>query len=260
MSLVFEKYQGTGNDFVVIDDRKLSFPENNLEFVMHICNRKFGVGSDGLMLIRNHPDADFKMVFFNPDGSKSLCGNGSRCAVHFAERLGVAGTKGTFITTDGLHTYEIIQADGRIAISMHDVADSKVLKGHKFIHTGSPHLIVEVSDVDSTNVFAEGRALRYDRCFDSMNGVNVNFVEEISAGCFGVRTYERGVENETLSCGTGVTAVAIAMALEGKAIERAEIHTHGGVLEVQFHQNGNKFTGIRLIGPVQHVFSGVLHA
>jgi diaminopimelate epimerase len=260
MNLVFEKYQGTGNDFVVIDDRKLTFPETDLEFIVHLCHRKFGVGSDGLMLIRNHPDADFEMVFFNPDGSRSLCGNGSRCAVHFAERLGLAGKKGTFITTDGAHDYEIMPADGRIAISMHNVSDSQILMGHMFIHTGSPHLIVEVSDVDSIDVFEQGRTLRYDGSFQSMNGVNVNFVEEMSEGCFGVRTYERGVENETLSCGTGVTAVALAMALKGKATENAEIHTHGGVLEVQFHKNGNKFTGIRLIGPVQHVFSGVLHA
>ncbi len=260
MSLGFEKYQGTGNDFVVIDDRQLIFPESNLPLVQKICNRKFGVGSDGLMLVRNHPEADFEMVFFNPDGSRSLCGNGSRCAVHFSRKLGMAAEIGTFTTTDGVHNYKVDPTTGIIAIGMHDVKKHSYAKGYRFIHTGSPHLIVNVDDIDHVDVLHEGVDLRRAAEFEQINGTNVNFVSEIGSGSFRVRTYERGVEAETLSCGTGVTAAAIAMALDGRATDQAEFHTQGGVLQVRFKKAGNNFTDIWLVGPVQHVFSGIFYA
>jgi diaminopimelate epimerase len=207
------------------------------------------------MLIRDSDHADFEMVFYNPDGSKSLCGNGSRCAVAYANKLGIAGDEGKFLTTDGIHAYKLIGQD-QVAIHMRDVSTMDSIEGHRFIHTGSPHLIVQTPDVDQVDVEALGRQLRYRDSFKDMGGTNVNFVSDMGEACFGVRTYERGVEGETLSCGTGVTAVALAMGLEGKASDHAEIQTHGGVLQVDFKMANNKFTDIWLKGPVAHVFSG----
>lgn len=260
MEINFEKYQGTGNDFVLIDDRDKTFPEGDTALIKHICSQKFGVGSDGLMLIRNSVEADFEMIFFNPDGSKSLCGNGSRCAVHYAHKNGLAGTSGTFITTDGAHRYKVI-SDGLIAIEMRDVHNPEKHGGHWFLNTGSPHLVIQVSDIDVVDVIEEGRKWRNEAVFIPIGGTNVNFVSENSGGgTFKVRTYERGVESETLSCGTGVTAVALVMNLEEKAHNKAEIETRGGNLSVAFQRDGAHFRNIWLEGPVKFVFSGQLHA
>ncbi len=259
MKVAFEKYQGSGNDFILIDDRQRIFPEADIEKISFLCHRHFGVGSDGLMLIRDHQDVDFEMVFFNPDGSRSLCGNGSRCAAHFAKALGIAHEEGEFETTDGIHQYRFEKA-GEVAIQMHDISKNEHFLDHRFINTGSPHLIVKTDDVDYVDVVAEGRALRNNPIFADMKGSNINFVSPIDSNSFGVRTYERGVEDETLSCGTGVTAVALAMALDGLIENEAEIHTHGGVLKVRFQKDGNKFTDIWLSGPVSHVYSGVIDA
>jgi len=259
MKIAFEKYQGSGNDFILIDDRQGFFPESDLEKISFLCHRHFGIGSDGLMLIRGHREVDFEMIFFNPDGSRSLCGNGSRCAVHLAKALGIAGNEGEFETTDGTHAYRSDQM-GEIAIRMHDISKNQHYFNHRFIHTGSPHLIVNKKDVDHVDVVLEGRTLRNNPAFADMKGSNINFVSPMGPNSFGVRTYERGVEDETLSCGTGVTAVAIAMALDGLVENEAEIHTHGGVLKVRFHKDGNKFTDIWLSGPVNHVYSGVIDA
>jgi diaminopimelate epimerase len=255
MKIAFEKYQGTGNDFIIIDDRSRSFPDQDIELISRLCHRHFGIGSDGLMLIRDSDQTDFEMVFYNPDGSKSLCGNGSRCAVAYANKLGIANDEGKFLTTDGIHAYKLT-GEAQVAIHMHDVSMMDSLEGHRFIHTGSPHLIVQTPDVDQVDVVTLGRQLRYRAAFKEMGGTNVNFVSDMGEACFGVRTYERGVEGETLSCGTGVTAVALAMAMEGKADALAEIHTHGGVLKVHFKMDDNKFTDIWLEGPVGYVFSG----
>ncbi|NEN22583.1 diaminopimelate epimerase [Cryomorpha ignava] len=260
MKINFEKYQGTGNDFVLIDDRNEEFPENDIKLIKHICSAKFGVGSDGLMLIRNSADADFEMIFFNPDGSKSLCGNGSRCAVHYAHKSGFASTSGTFITTDGVHKFKVLSHD-LIAIEMRDVHNPEKHSGHWFIDTGSPHLIIRVPNADKVDVLNEGRKWRNEAVFIPIGGTNVNFVSVIlDSGSFRVRTYERGVENETLSCGTGVTAVGLAMNLEEKAENRAEIETKGGNLTVQFQRDGAHFRNIWLEGPAKFVFSGQIDA
>jgi len=260
MTINFQKYQGTGNDFVLIDDGDKSFPEGDIELIKHICTTKFGVGSDGLMLIRNSAEADFEMIFFNPDGSKSLCGNGSRCAVHYAHKNNLGGTAGTFITTDGAHQYKVLSND-LIAIEMRDVHNPEKHGGHWFIDTGSPHLVIQVPDADKVDVIREGRKWRNEPVFIPIGGTNVNFVSEISdSGSFRVRTYERGVESETLSCGTGVTAVALVMNLEEKASKRAEIETRGGNLTVTFQRDGAHFKNIWLEGPVKFVFSGQFHA
>jgi diaminopimelate epimerase len=261
MSIPFEKYQGTGNDFVLIDDREKRFPLQDLALVQRICDRRFGVGSDGLMLIRQSADHHFEMIFFNPDGSKSLCGNGSRCAVLFAERLGITDPSGvgTFITTDGVHQYRIAEP-GRVAISMHDVFEMRNVLGHPFVHTGSPHLIATVPDVNSVEVLTQGAALRYHHYFAEGGGTNVNFVSQLSPNTWSVRTYERGVEGETLSCGTGVTAVAIAMGSHTDGLQTHELHTRGGILRVSYVKQGNHYSHIWLEGPAEHVFRGSIDA
>lgn len=255
MKINFEKYQGTGNDFILIDDRENLFPKDDIDLINRLCDRHFGVGSDGLMLIRKHSEADFEMVFFNPDGSKSLCGNGSRCAVAFAVRHNIAPKKGSLLTTDGIHQYTLNE-DKTVTLQMRDVSSVQKHSGHWFIHSGSPHLVVEVEDLDGMDVVSSGRHFRYEGAFIPIGGTNVNFVEKVENGTFKVRTYERGVEAETLSCGTGVTAVALAMQLSEFISNHATIITSGGKLEVDFKHNDGTFEEITLKGPAEFVFSG----
>ena len=257
MSIAFEKYHGAGNDFVVIDDRDQNFDVDNLELVRRMCHRRLGVGSDGLMLIRSSESADFEMIFFNPDGSRSLCGNGSRCAVDFASRLGLAGDAGKMLTTDGMHDYRV--RNGRIGVSMRDVEGWKKMHGGLFFDTGSPHLVRFTPNVDDVDVEGLGRDLRYHPDFEGMHGVNVNFVSRGENGQFRMRTYERGVEGETLSCGTGATAAALAVAVEYGAVDHVQLQAPGGVLGVEFEHRDGGFNNIWLEGPTKNVFSGLFH-
>lgn len=260
MTIPFEKYHGTGNDFVVIDNRSGALSDQDKPLFIKMCDRHFGIGSDGLMLIQHSSDADFEMVFYNPDGSKSLCGNGSRCAIKFAHRAGMVHSKGTMLTTDGIHAFEVFE-NGNVSVSMGDVDQFEKIEGHWFINTGSPHLILIADNVDNTDVVTIGRKWRYNEHFAPMNGSNVNFTEPSGeAATFKVRTYERGVENETLSCGTGVTAVALAMALEQKASDSAHIETKGGDLTIKFSKDETGFKNIWLQGPAEKIFSGEFHA
>ena len=259
MEMPFVKYSGTGNDFVVFDDRELGFPENEVNLITSICDRHFGIGSDGLILIRNHRDYDFEMVFFNPDGSRSLCGNGSRCAVHYARELGLVEDYGRFVTTDGAHEFKF-RANDLVSISMHDVMDVSRLENHHFVHTGSPHLIVETDDVNAVQIEKEGRALRNHPDFIQSGGTNVNFVKRRPDGSVDVRTYERGVEAETLSCGTGVTAVALALGSKDSGQNEISLHTKGGLLTVSYTNSEKGFTDIWLSGPVRKIFTGIYHA
>ena len=254
MKIDFKKFHGTGNDFVVIDDRQGNNELSSREIQL-ICARHFGVGSDGLILIRSHAEADFEMVFYNPDGSKSFCGNGSRCALAYTLALGLWKDHTRFITTDGLH-------EGRthslgVSVSLHPVEKIEVWPEGIFLNTGSPHLVVFVENVDDIDVFREGRRLRKLPKMDRMGGVNVNFVEK-GENSLRVRTYERGVENETLSCGSGVTAVALAAAFTGADVQIARIDTRGGRLQVQYEFVGGTFKNIWLSGAAQEVFSGKL--
>ncbi len=258
MNIPFVKYHGTGNDFVLIDNRAEFFPENDLDLVRAICDRHFGVGSDGLMLIQNHDEANFEMVFFNPDGSKSLCGNGSRCAVHFAFGLEMIPESGTMLTTDGLHAYQIDEK--KVGIELHPVKDVEAIGDDFFVNTGSPHLIVQCNELDQFPVVESGRKRRYEEQFESIGGTNVNFVGKLNGeNHFRVRTYERGVEDETLSCGTGVTAVALAMAKAHDIENSILIQAEGGSLEVTFRREGNGFENIWLWGPAQMIFKGEYH-
>ena len=253
-SLHFHKYQGTGNDFILIDDREESFPADDLKLVRALCDRRFGIGADGLILIRNHKKADFEMIYFNSDGSQSLCGNGSRCALKFAETLKMAGENATFMAIDGLHTGRI--QEEMIHIKMHDVSEIKFLNGDVFLNTGSPHFIRYVKGLADYPVEKEGHAIRYSDPYVGSGGTNVNFVEMVDESTLFVRTYERGVEAETLSCGTGVTAVSLAAGNQGMK-SPVTIKTPGGTLQVSFEiKEDGSFSEIFLSGPAQHVFSG----
>ncbi len=254
MDLEFSKYQGTGNDFIVIDNRNGIFDQNQKELIGRLCDRKFGIGSDGLILIEDHSDYDFEMIYINPDGSKSLCGNGSRCAVMFAHNLGFIKNETTFLTIEGpLHA--IIDKE-LVHLSMPDVTTIKsTLNQDHFLNTGSPHYVRFVENVEHYDVFKNGKAIRESAEF-MPEGTNVNFVQLKNKGEIFVRTYERGVENETLSCGTGVTASALAAGRNNNDGE-VDIMTLGGNLTVRFEQvQEGVFKNIFLIGPAEKVFEG----
>ncbi|MBC8082505.1 MAG: diaminopimelate epimerase [Hymenobacter sp.] len=262
MNLPFHKYQGTGNDFVLIDDRAHRFDATDHALVRHLCERRRGIGADGLILLREYPAYDFEMVYFNADGHLgSMCGNGGRCAVAFARQLGVIGNATRFLAADGPHEAQI-EADGTVRLRMRDVAEQRHIEEHGvFLDTGSPHLVrfLPAGTLAELDVLAEGRALRYGALFREQ-GTNVNFVETPATPDlpWPVRTYERGVEAETLSCGTGVTAVALAASRHG-AQSPVRLQTPGGELRVTFETRPDgAFTTVFLIGPATRVFEGSL--
>ncbi|TMM53629.1 diaminopimelate epimerase [Maribacter algarum] len=255
MRITFFKYQGTGNDFVIIDNRNLYFPKENSELVATLCDRKFGVGADGLILLENDPDLDFNMVYYNSDGNTStMCGNGGRCLVAFAQFLGVIDKECVFNAIDGKHTATI--DNGIVSLQMKDVSEVTTKPNSFYLDTGSPHHVQLVENLKDFNVPIEGAKLRYGIYGES--GSNINFVEQKADDSFAVRTYERGVENETLSCGTGVTAVAIAMYEAGKTNHtKIDIETEGGYLAVHF-ESVNGYKNVFLVGPARQVFKGEL--
>ena len=249
----FFKYQGTGNDFVMVDDRLAHWDLGNLGLIRALCDRKFGIGADGLILIRSHADYDFEMIYFNADGSQSFCGNGARCAVAFAAFLGIITQHTQFLAIDGPHEARI--ARGEISLKMAKVSRISESLGDAFVHTGSPHHVRWVEDLEDYPVLEQGQLLRHDPCY-APGGSNVNFVEKVSDNEIFVRTFERGVENETLSCGTGVTAAALVCGAltQQKSIQ---IRTLGGNLRVTFEGNAQEgFDNIWLIGPAQQVYAG----
>lgn len=257
MKVPFCKYQGTGNDFVMIDNRQLHFPKNNTKLIQKLCDRRFGIGADGLILLENDKISDFRMVYYNADGNEStMCGNGGRCIVAFAHFLGIIGQTTRFIAIDGEHVAEI--QNEIVSLQMIDVNSISLGQSHVYLNTGSPHHVELVTDLDSYPVKEQGAEIRYSGLYGD-KGSNVNFVEPVSENTFKVRTYERGVEDETLSCGTGVTAVAIAMYEMGKTSQDTiELWTPGGMLVVSFEHVGNTYTQIYLKGPAQQVFEGVI--
>lgn len=255
MQLRFYKYQGTGNDFILLDNRK-----NELQLtrgqVAYLCNRRFGVGADGLMLLELEPGADFKMVYFNSDGNESsMCGNGGRCISAFAKKIGLINDRAKFIAIDGLH--EAVIHDGFVSLKMNDVKSIEKTDDFYFVNTGSPHYVRFVEGIDDFNVNLEGKKIRNSARFIE-EGTNVNFIEKKEDSVF-VRTYERGVENETLSCGTGVTASALVAAVSGSASGKnyCKISTLGGELRVKFDKVlESNFYNIWLEGPAEFVFEG----
>ena len=236
----------------MIDNREHVFDRTNLKLVSKLCDRRFGIGADGVILIENSNQADFEMVYFNPDGSQSLCGNGSRCAVMFARFLGMIGDQTKFVAIDGEHEARI--EDKLVYLKMHDVASYEEIGNDFLINTGSPHYIRYVENTDAIDPVIEGRAVRYSDRF-SKYGVNVNFLEKIDRHTLKIRTYERGVENETLSCGTGCTAAALSLAINDD-INSVDLQAVGGNLRVDFQKNDGGFSDIYLIGPAEAVFQG----
>lgn len=266
MKLQFYKCHGTGNDFVIIDDRKKKFPAKNIKVISGLCNRRTGIGADGLIVLRNHSQTDFEMLYFNSDGKLgSMCGNGGRCAAALSFKLGITGKNMFMNAYDGIHSAEILRSDKQqnnfqVKISMSDVDDYKAYRDCIYIDTGSPHCVCFVNDFDKLNVIAKGKMLRYDNRF-APGGANINFLagntKELS-----VRTYERGVEDETLSCGTGVIASALASALSRKVMSEnksVSVKTPGGNLKVHYTFRNNKFSDIFLEGPAVIVYGGEIN-
>ena len=257
MRLTFYKYQGTGNDFIMIDNRSGQFrPEKKR--VASLCRRRTGIGADGLILLEDHPGYDFSMRYFNADGGEStMCGNGGRCVIAFARALGVCGDRPRFLAIDGEHSGEI--HDNSIRLNMNDVNEIREIRGGYFLDTGSPHFVLFREDVQQTDVFNEGRELRYSELF-APGGANVNFVEVLEPQTIFNRTYERGVEDETLSCGTGSIAAALVHAhIRQNVSSPVTVRTRGGTLKVWFHRGDDPlFGGVMLEGPATAVYEGTL--
>ncbi|MDT0675901.1 diaminopimelate epimerase [Autumnicola musiva] len=259
MKIPFFKYQGTGNDFVMLDNRQHLLSKNDTKIIKKLCDRKFGIGADGLILLEE-PEVngdDFKMIYFNADGNESsMCGNGGRCLVAFAKYLNIIEDKAAFTAVDGPHKASI--KEGLISLQMQNVNKISQKGNISFLDTGSPHHIVFTSNVKDINIKEEGAAIRYSEPYVERGGANVNFVEAEGENTFLVRTYERGVEDETLSCGTGVTAVAIAAnASERANANKIKLKVPGGELSVSFSKKGaENYTDIWLTGPAEQVFKG----
>jgi diaminopimelate epimerase len=256
MTYQFYKYQGTGNDFVMIDNRTSLFPKENKALIAEMCHRRFGIGADGLILLENAAGYDFRMTYFNADGGEgSMCGNGGRCTVAFAKFLKIFEQRTRFTAIDGAH--EASLEEDWIHLKMIPVKGIETQPEYYFLNTGSPHTVTFVDNLTSFPVVSAGREIRYSSRFAEA-GTNVNFAEIINENDLFVRTYERGVEDETYSCGTGVTACALAAADYFKLISPIKIKTLGGSLQVSFNAEGaQSFQEIYLAGPAVQVFEGV---
>jgi len=250
----FSKYQGAGNDFIIIDDRNGIAKNLDSTSIAQWCDRHFGIGADGLMLLREHQTYDFEMVYFNSDGQPStMCGNGGRCLTSFAHRLGLVDKEAHFLAVDGPHKAKIHSAE-LISLEMIDVLNIEEIPDGLLIDTGSPHVIKRVEELSALDVVKEGRAIRNADPFKE-EGVNVNFIE-LQEGRLHIRTYERGVEDETLACGTGVTAAAIAACHWGLLNAPVHLIALGGKLEVTFDVTPEGYQHVWKTGPVEHVFDG----
>lgn len=252
----FYKYQGTGNDFVILDNRKWSFTSLTTEQIKHLCDRRFGIGADGLMLLNNKEGYDFEMKYYNADGREgSMCGNGGRCMVKFAYHMGIHRDLYKFLASDGEHEAEI-DADGIVSLKMKDVSTVEEEHGDFILNTGSPHLVKIVSDVMEMDVFSKGMDIRYSAKY-AKEGINVNFTEPQGDDTILVRTYERGVEDETYSCGTGVTAAALVNYHNASGFNDVTVKTRGGKLTVEFDRVGeDQYQNIWLCGPADKVYEG----
>jgi diaminopimelate epimerase len=256
MKIEFYKYQGTGNDFVILENRDNKYDNLTREQVKHICDRRFGIGADGLMLLSNHTELDFSMIYFNADGNESsMCGNGGRCLVKFAKNQGMYKVAYHFMAIDGEHEAEIDMRE-IVRLKMKDVDEVDYHSGYALLNTGSPHFVKFASNVEDIDVVETGREIRYSKQFEK-EGINVNFVETIDDDGIFVRTYERGVEDETFSCGTGVTASALMNAHNENGFNRVEVKTPGGNLSVEFDKiDEDHFKNIWLCGPAEFVYKG----
>lgn len=270
----FYKYQGAGNDFILFDNRNGFFRRDNHELVRKLCDRRMGIGADGLMLLQEHGDYDFEMIYYNADGKEgSMCGNGGRCIVAFAHRLGIISDQTDFLAVDGVHAAVLTApvpsdfaqvADPNqlhVRLQMTDVNRVDQDGDGWVLHTGSPHYVLEVEQLPLYPVYSEGKKIRYHPRFERTGGINVNFIETNPHGGYAIRTYERGVEDETLACGTGATAAALAVAtankLEGE--QHIPIKALGGDLLIHFNKRDQTFTDVYLEGPATFVFEGKIN-
>ena len=259
MTISFFKYEGTGNDFILLDNRDEKYSGLKNSQVEFLCNRNFGVGADGLILLEKTAGYDFKMVYYNSDGNiSSMCGNGGRCITAFAHKLHLVKNEAKFIAADGDHQSVIIsQSPLVINLKMSDVQAYELIGKDVFLNTGSPHYVTFVDDVGKVDIVNEARKIRYNDRFKS-EGTNVNFVQH-SAGGLVVRSYERGVENETLSCGTGVTASVLASAIKESSnmdVASVQVKSMGGILKVHFKKTPTGFENVWLEGEAKFVFKG----
>ena len=256
MEIIFYKYQGTGNDFVVLDNRNKIYDVLKTEQVRFLCDRRFGIGADGLMFLNDSEEYDFEMKYFNADGKEgTMCGNGGRCLVQFAYDSGIIKSDYTFIAIDGVHEASM-ETDGLVSLKMTDVDKVHTVHGNFVLNTGSPHFIELTSNVDEINVVKKGREIRNSKPYKE-EGINVNFVQQLEdRDNIIVRTYERGVEDETFSCGTGVTAAAIVCYHNDNGFNSVEVKTRGGNLSVEYDKIGETFRNIWLTGPAVKVFEG----
>lgn len=259
MELTFYKYQGTGNDFIIFDNRDEQLPLFSEKYIKTLCDRKFGIGADGVMLLNVKSGFDFEMVYFNADGKpSSMCGNGGRCMIRFANDIGIKKEYYRFLAVDGEHTASI-DLDNTVRLKMQDVNNAESHAGYAILDTGSPHYIKYSTDVRKIDILKKGHEIRYSPAFEK-DGINVNFVETTGDYSIYVRTYERGVENETLSCGTGVTAAALMCAHHERGFNQVEVQTNGGNLSVEFNKTGDEsFSDIYLCGPATFVFKGSIN-
>lgn len=256
MEVDFHKYQGTGNDFIILDNRSGKYDQLSQAQISFLCNRKFGIGADGLMLYNASEIADFSMIYYNADGRiGSMCGNGGRCMIHFASRFNLQQKSFQFEAPDGMHNGSI-HDDGTVCIDMKPVSEVNYSNQCAVLNTGSPHVVQPVEDAATADVIPIGRAFQQTDAYRG-KGINVNFVQRLSDRRILVRTYERGVEDETLSCGTGVTAAALTLPGLPPGKHEIEVQTPGGHLKVRFvKENDQNFSSIFLCGPATFVFSG----
>jgi diaminopimelate epimerase len=256
MKIEFYKYQGTGNDFVILENRDHQYDALTAKQVKQLCDRRFGIGADGLMLLNNHAELDFEMIYFNADGNESsMCGNGGRCLVQFAKHQGMHKSTYLFMEIDGKHEADI-DMHNIVRLKMQDVNKVEYHSGYAILNTGSPHFVKFANNVEEIDVLETGREIRYSKTF-AAEGINVNFVETTDEDGIFVRTYERGVEDETLSCGTGVTASALMNAHNEKGFNRVEVKTPGGHLSVEYNKiDDEHFDNIWLCGPAEFVYKG----
>lgn len=257
MKIHFYKYQGAGNDFILIDNRASFINHQNPKLISGLCDRRFGVGGDGIMFLQDKEGYDFEMVYYNADGQpSSMCGNGGRCIVAFAKYLGIIDTDTEFLAVDGPHHAKISASGDWVSLQMINVDTINTDADAYVLNTGSPHYIKLVDGLKDKDVYTDGHAIRNNSTYRE-KGINVNFVEPTDEGYF-VRTFERGVEDETYACGTGVTAVALAMAKHNNQTGHINtpIKVLGGDLNIRFNYDGNKFHNIFLEGPAVKVFEG----
>lgn len=260
-NVIFFKYEGAGNDFILLDGiRHPEYRELNQREIEFLCHRKFGIGADGLMILAPSDAFHFEMIYFNSDGRpSSMCGNGGRCIAAFAKERGYIQNHCTFQAPDGIHTADIDE-NGLVRLSMNEVQNIHLLENDQYqLDTGSPHYVQfteeNLQDIDMVKL---GKLIRYSPPYE-LNGINVNAVKILRPDHLQMRTYERGVEDETLSCGTGVTAAALAYIHQKDATQTTHnisIQTNGGILSVQASYKDGRFTKVVLTGPATFVFEG----